>query len=156
MNKIIVVSATSDSDSYSSRLVQHFTKGTKAAGMEVEIISLGGKTMEEAYEIGKRMFAPPMNETPVIPQQTIKADVRVQKMVLVIGKQKLPRRQIMADLGLRQKSRQAFIDHYWRPAWEQGLIDLVHPNVPNKPEQTYCLTANGLDLYAQLTGKEWL
>ena len=85
-----------------------------------------------------------------------KAEARVQKMVLVIGKQKLPRRQIMADLGLKQKSRQAFIDHYWRPAWEQGLIDLVHPNVPNKPEQTYCLTAKGKELYAQLTGKEWL
>ena len=85
-----------------------------------------------------------------------KGEARVHKMVLVIGKQKLPRRQIMADLGLKQKSRQAFIDHYWRPAWEQGLIDLVHPNVPNKPEQTYRLTANGLDLYAQLTGKDWL
>ena len=87
---------------------------------------------------------------------TTKADLRVHKMVLVIGKQKLPRRQIMADLGLRQKSRQAFIDHYWRPAWEQGLIDLVHPNVPNKPEQTYRLTAKGLELYSLLTGKDWL
>ena len=85
-----------------------------------------------------------------------KGDQRVQKMVLVIGKQALPRRQIMADLGLRQKSRQAFIDHYWRPAWEQGLIDLAHPNVPHLPEQTYRLTANGLELYAQLTGKDGL
>jgi len=80
-----------------------------------------------------------------------KSDQRVQKLVLVIGRQSLPRRQIMADLGLKQKSRQAFIDHYWRPAWEQGLIDLAYPNSPNKPEQTYRLTANGLDLYAQLT-----
>ena len=85
-----------------------------------------------------------------------KAEERVQKMVLVIGKQKLPRRQIMADLGLKQKSRQAFIDHYWRPAWEQGLIDLGQPNIPHLPEQTYCLTAKGLELYAQLTGKDWL
>lgn len=94
------------------------------------------------------------NPKTVLPKT--KGDQRVHKMVLVIGKQKLPRRQIMADLGLKQKSRQAFIDHYWRPAWEQGLIDLVHPNVPNKPEQTYRLTANGLDLYAQLTGKDWM
>ena len=85
-----------------------------------------------------------------------KGDQRVQKMVLVIGKQKLPRRQIMDDLGLRQKSRQAFIAHYWRPAWEQGLIDLVYPGTPNKPEQTYRLTAKGLELYAELTGKDWL
>lgn len=85
-----------------------------------------------------------------------KGEQRVQKMVLVIGKQMLPRRQIMADLGLKQKSRQAFIDHYWRPAWEKGLIDLAHPNVPQLPEQTYRLTAKGLDLYAQLTAKDWL
>ena len=62
----------------------------------------------------------------------------------------------MDDLGLRQKSRQAFIAHYWRPAWEQGLIDLVYPGTPNKPEQTYRLTAKGLELYAELTGKDWL
>ena len=79
-----------------------------------------------------------------------KADSRVQKLVMVVGKQSLPRKQIMADLGLMQTSRQAFIDHYWRPAWEQGLVDLAHPNSPNKPEQTYRLTANGLDLYNDL------
>lgn len=82
-----------------------------------------------------------------------KEDLRVQKMVVVIGKQKLPRRQLMADLGLKQKSRQTFIVHYWRPAWNQGLIDLAYPNSPNKPEQTYCLTAKGLALYSLLTGK---
>jgi len=90
--------------------------------------------------------------TPV-PQKT-KADLRVQKLILVIGKQLLPRKQIMADLGLKQSSRQAFIDHYWRPAWEQGLIDLAYPDAPNKPGQTYRLTANGLALYAHLTGKK--
>ena len=92
-------------------------------------------------------------ESNSVPQKT-KSDLRVQKLVLVIGKQSLPRKQIMADLGLKQSSRQAFIDHYWRPAWEQGLIDLAYPDSPNKPGQTYRLTADGLDLYAQLTGKE--
>ena len=85
-----------------------------------------------------------------------KVDSRVQKMVLVIGKQKLPRKQIMADLGLSRNSRQAFIDHYWKPACEQGLIGLAYPNSPNKPGQTYRLTANGLELYSLLTGKDWL
>ena len=85
-----------------------------------------------------------------------KGEVRVQKLVVVIGRQRLPRRQIMADLGLKQKSRQAFIDHYLKPAYNQGYIDFAYPNVPNKPEQTYRLTAKGLDLYSLLTGKEWL
>ena len=98
----------------------------------------------------------PLEEQPKTVLPKTKGDQRVQKMVLVIGRKTLPRRQIMADLGLKQKSRQAFIDHYWRPAWEQGLIDLAYPNVPHLPEQTYRLTANGLDLYAQLTGNEQL
>ncbi len=55
MRKIIVVSTSSDSDSYGSRLAQHFTKGAKAAGMEVEIISLAGKTIE-TYDASKKML----------------------------------------------------------------------------------------------------
>ena len=79
-----------------------------------------------------------------------KDEARVYKLVLVLGKQVLPRRQIIADLGMRQQSRHTFINNYWRPAWERGLMDLAYPNTPNKPEQAYRLTAKGLDLYAQL------
>ena len=76
-----------------------------------------------------------------------KADARVQKLVLVIGKQVLPRRQIIADLGLRQKSRKVFIDNYLKPSTAQGYIDFAYPLSPNKPEQAYKLTAKGLELY---------
>lgn len=79
-----------------------------------------------------------------------KEEARVYKLVQVLGKQVLPRRQIIADLGMRQQSRHTFINNYLRPTWERGLIDHVYPNTPNKPEQAYRLTAKGLDLYAQL------
>ena len=79
-----------------------------------------------------------------------KEEARVYKLVQVIGKQVLPRRQIIADLGMRQQSRHTFINNYLRPTWERGLIDHAYPNTPNKPEQAYRLTAKGLDLYAQL------
>ena len=82
-----------------------------------------------------------------------KVEARVFKFVQVVGKKVLPRRQIIADLGMRQQSRHTFINNYWRPAWERGLIDLAYPAVPHKPEQAYRLTAKGLDLYAQLTGE---
>ena len=81
-----------------------------------------------------------------------KEEARVYKLVLVLGKQVLPRRQIIADLGMRQQSRHTFINNYWRPAWERGLMDLAYPNTPNKPEQAYRLTAKGLELWAELTG----
>lgn len=79
-----------------------------------------------------------------------KEEARVYKLVQVLGKQVLPRRQIIADLGMRQQSRHTFINNYLRPTWERGLIDHAYPNTPNKPEQAYRLTAKGLDLYAQL------
>jgi len=88
----------------------------------------------------------------LLPKDRVEA--RVFKFVLVVGKKVLPRRQIIADLGMRQQSRHTFINNYWRPAWERGLIDLAYPAVPHKPEQAYRLTAKGLELYAQLTCEE--
>ena len=87
----------------------------------------------------------------LLPKDRVEA--RVFKFVQVVGKKVLPRRQIIADLGMRQQSRHTFINNYWRPAWERGLIDLAYPAVPHKPEQAYRLTAKGLDLYVQLSGE---
>lgn len=151
MSKIIVVSTSNDSESYGSRLAQHFIKGVNAAGMDVEIISLGGKTMEAAYEIGKRLSAPATKEASITLKPTIRVDVRVQKMVLVLGRKILPRRQIIADLGLQQRSRPCFINNYLKPTLSQGYIEFAYPNSPHKPEQAYRLTPKGLDLYNQLT-----
>ena len=80
-----------------------------------------------------------------------KEEARVFKLVLVLGKQVLPRRQIIADLGLRQQSRHTFINNYLRPTWERGLIEHVYPNTPSKPEQAYHLTTKGLELWTKLT-----
>ena len=78
------------------------------------------------------------------------AEWRIQQLVRIIGKQMLPRRQIIADLGMRQASRRSLIDHYFRPAQEQGYIAFAYPGSPNKPEQAYKLTAKGLELLAKL------
>ena len=79
-------------------------------------------------------------------------DLRVRKMVQVIGRMTLPRRQIMTDLGLKQQSRRNFIYNYLRPSMAQGYVTMSFPGSPNMPEQTYRLTANGLDLYKELFG----
>ena len=80
-------------------------------------------------------------------------DLRVRKMVQVIGKSSLPRRQIVADLGLRQQSRRNFIYNYLKPAVAQGYVTMSYPGAPNKPEQTYRLTEKGLDLYKKVMGE---
>jgi uncharacterized repeat protein (TIGR04076 family) len=82
-----------------------------------------------------------------------KEEARVYKLVLALGKKVLPRRQLVADVGLTQKSRCIFTYNYMKPTWERGLIDFAYAAVPNKPEQAYRLTTKGLELYAQLTGE---
>ena len=156
-HKIIIVSTSSESDTYGHELAQQFVRGAKAAGLSVEQFSLHGKTMEQAFELGKRLS--PM-QTPkqarvspseAAPQAPLRADVRVQKTVLALGTQTLPRRQILAELGLKQGSRVCFINNYLRPTYEQGYIDFAYPASPHKPIQAYRLTAKGLALYKQLT-----
>ena len=103
---------------------------------------------EESQATHKQLETQP--KTHLIPKD--KEEARVYKLVQVLGTQVLPRRQIIADLGMRQQSRHTFINNYLRPTWERDLIDHAYPAVPNKPEQAYRLTSKGLDLFAQLTG----
>ena len=77
-------------------------------------------------------------------------DLRVRKMVQVIGHSSLPRRKIVADLGLRQQSRRTFIYNYLKPSMAEGYVTMSYPGFPNLPEQTYRLTAKGLELYKRL------
>ena len=85
------------------------------------------------------------------PKPINKTDTRVQKLVLAVGKLTLPRKQIMADLGLKQQSRKSLLENYLWPAQKQELIEFAYPNSPNKPEQAYKLTSKGLALYHHLT-----
>ena len=80
-----------------------------------------------------------------------RAEARIHKLVCIVGKQVLPRRQLVADLGLKQKSRKSFLENYLWPAHEQGLITFAYPLSPNKPEQADKLTPKGLDLFHLLT-----
>ena len=81
-------------------------------------------------------------------------DERVKMLVRVIGKAVLPRRQLVADLRLRQKSRRTFVDHYMKPAYYMGLVDFAYPNSPTKPEQAYKLTQKGLELLATMESED--
>ena len=133
-------------------------RGRKPVILNMFYFSLLGQEITIQHPELEQKQHPVANETTPQPKPQLlpkdREEARVYKFVRVVGKQVLPRRQIIADLGMRQQSRHTFINNYWRPAWERGLIDLAYPAVPHKPEQAYRLTAKGLDLYAQLTGEE--
>lgn len=82
-----------------------------------------------------------------------KTDDRVTRLVLVIGSDILPRKELIAELGLQQSARRNFRDNYLKPATAKGLVIMQYPEVPSKPEQAYKLTAKGLELFNSLNGE---
>ena len=81
-------------------------------------------------------------------QQSI--DQRVERLIVVIGKAVIPRRQIVAELDMKQSSRHTFINNYLKPAVANGYVEMANPKSPNTPGQAYRLTAKGLALYTRL------
>ena len=79
-----------------------------------------------------------------------KTDDRVSRLVRIIGTDVLPRRELIAALGLRQSARRNFRDNYLKPATAKGLVIMQYPEVPSRPEQAYKLTTKGLELFAKL------
>ena len=79
-----------------------------------------------------------------------KTDDRVNRLVRIIGTDVLPRRELIAALGLRLSARRNFRDNYLKPATAKGLVIMQYPEVPSRPEQAYKLTAKGLELLAKL------
>ena len=84
----------------------------------------------------------------------IKTGERVRRLVKVIGKGSIPRRELIADLGLHQDARRNFRDNYLKPAIARGLVIMQYPDVPSRPEQAYRLTADGLDFLEKLRAEE--
>lgn len=84
----------------------------------------------------------------------IKTDERVRKLVKTIGREVAPRRQLIADLGLRQESRRNFYRNYMYPARDRGLVVMEYEDVPSKPEQAYKLTEKGLAFLEELKHAE--
>ena len=80
----------------------------------------------------------------------IKIEERVQRLVLAIGEEIVPRKGLIATLGLRQDARRNFYHNYLNPARERGLVVMQYPDVPSLPEQAYLLTEKGKDLLREL------
>ena len=92
----------------------------------------------------------PVSQPKVIAMPVDKSQERVNKLLLAIGDKTMPRRQIIAYLGLKQNGRCNFINNYLKPAMSKGYIVMARPSSPNSPEQAYRLSSNGLEVWAQL------
>ena len=97
---------------------------------------------------------PSVSQPKLIQAPVHKAQERIHKLLLAIGDQTMPRRQIIAYLGLKQNSRCNFINNYLRPAMTKGYIVMARPSSPNSPEQAYRLSSDGLVLWSHLRSQE--
>ena len=84
----------------------------------------------------------------------IKTEERIERLVMVIGTESLPRKAIIAGLGLRQNARRNFRDNYMKPATSRGLVKMQFPEIPSLPEQRYKLTEKGLEFWEELKSKK--
>lgn len=84
----------------------------------------------------------------------VKTEERIERLVMVIGKDSLPRRAIIDSLGLRQDARRNFRDNYMKPATSRGLVKMQFPEIPSLPEQRYILTEKGLEFWEELISKK--
>ena len=96
------------------------------------------------------VLTPPVSSPKIVWAPIDKAQERIHKLILAIGDQTMPRRQMIAYLGLKQNSRCNFINNYLRPAMDKGYLVMARPSSPNSPEQAYRLSADGLELLSQL------
>ena len=96
------------------------------------------------------VLTPPVSSPKIVWAPIDKAQERIHKLILAIADQTMPRRQIIAYLGLKQNSRCNFLNNYLKPAIAKGYVVMARPSSPNSPEQAYRLSADGLDVWAQL------
>ena len=104
----------------------------------------------ELIEDTAPLLSSPSSQPVLLSLPIDKSQARLHKLLLAIGDQTKPRRQIIAYLGLKQTSRCNFLNNYLKPAMAKGYIVMARPSSPNSPEQAYRLSADGLAVWAQL------
>ena len=75
-------------------------------------------------------------------------DLNIVKLLQIIGKAELSVKEIMEDIGL--KDRKNMLNLYLNPAIANGYVCLLYPDKPRHPRQRYLLTEKGLALYNEL------
>ena len=69
-------------------------------------------------------------------------DNKIEALLECIGEETKTRRQIQADMNLR--NRRNFRLHYLNPAMDKGYVRFRYVESPNKPEQAYFVTKEGM------------
>lgn len=90
--------------------------------------------------------------TPQVRDKFHTDNLNTAKLVCVIGKQELSVKEIMANIGL--KDRKNLLMLYLTPAIKDGYVRMLYPDKPRHPKQKYLLTVKGIALFNELTKEQ--
>ena len=90
--------------------------------------------------------------TPQVRDKFHTDNLNTAKLVCVIGKQELSVKEIMANIGL--KDRKNLLMLYLTPAISEGYVRMLYPDKPRHPKQKYLLTIKGIALFNELTKEQ--
>ena len=90
--------------------------------------------------------------TPQVRDKFHTDNLNTAKLVCVIGKQELSVKEIMANIGL--KDRKNLLMLYLNPAIKDGYVRMLYPDKPRHPKQKYLLTVKGIALFNELTKEQ--
>ena len=150
----IYIKCSKESQAYRSLIIKALRNAGHEVHYDAEVRNdaRGKANSDVCIDLSLGGLSQPRSESAPVPVAPVgKIDFRIQKLVLVIGRDRLPRRAIVDGLHMKQKSRAIFINNYLKPAMTQGYVAMNCPAHPNLPEQAYHLTSKGLDLYTKLT-----
>ena len=90
--------------------------------------------------------------TPQVRNKFHAGNLNTAKLVCVIGKQELSVKEIMTNIGL--KDRKNLLMLYLTPAISEGYVRMLYPDKPRHPKQKYLLTIKGIALFNELTKEQ--
>ena len=76
-------------------------------------------------------------------------DDKIKKMVLAVRGNTISANEIMKSLQL--KGEDNFRKRYLVTSIENGYVQMLYPDAPRRPDQSYYLTEKGLALYAEIS-----
>lgn len=82
--------------------------------------------------------------TPQLPDSYPTVIPQINKVLIAIGNNTISTKEIMASMGLKDKSN--FLENYLYPAVDLKLVELLYPSQPRHPKQKYFLTQKGKSL----------
>ena len=81
---------------------------------------------------------------------SVQVSVQVKSLIIILEEREMSVREILQvyKLVYKQvyKSHWYFKKHFIIPAMQEKLVEMIHPDVPNHPNQKYRLTPKGVEL----------